>query len=98
MAFEKWKLIGVACDSGSEVIKCIVPLLLCEKCFRKRFCIQSPVPVLCGVAVLPPREFYMFFFLYCVSHRNQFKDIASEPASKSSLGLTAVTHNSPIFP
>lgn len=51
-----WKLIGVAVDVGCQVIKCILPLVLCEKCFRKRFCFQVQTPYLCGIAVFPPVE------------------------------------------
>ena len=90
MEFKQWKLIGAACDAASEVIKCIIPFLFCEKCFRKRFCIQSQTPILCGVAVLPSKEYYMFAILPCVSCRNRFQEIASEPAPNSLLLLTAV--------
>lgn len=51
-----WKLIGVTVDVGCQVIKCILPLVLCEKCFRKRFCFQVQTPYLCGIAVFPPVE------------------------------------------
>ena len=51
-----WKLIGVAVDVGCQVIKCILPLVLCEKCFRKRFCFQVQTPYLCGIAVFRPVE------------------------------------------
>ncbi|KAK8820760.1 hypothetical protein WA556_005077, partial [Blastocystis sp. ATCC 50177/Nand II] len=81
MEFKQWKLIGAACDAASEVIKCIIPFLFCEKCFRKRFCIQSQTPILCGVAVLPSKEYYI----------NRFQEIASEPAPNSLLLLTANT-------
>ena len=30
--------------------------MLCEKCFRKRFCFQVQTPYLCGIAVFPPVE------------------------------------------
>lgn len=54
--YDRWKLIGVTIDDGCEVIKCILPYLICEKCFRKRFCYQKQTPYLCGIAVFPPIE------------------------------------------
>ena len=51
--YTQWKLIGVTCDSGSEVVKCTLPYVLCEGCYRKRFCDQKQTRYLCNIAVFP---------------------------------------------
>ena len=52
--YHSWRLIGATVDVGCQVIKCVLPLVLCESCFRKRFCCQVQTPYLCGIAVFPP--------------------------------------------
>ena len=51
--YDSWKLIGVAVDQATQIVKLTLPYVMCEPCFRKRFCSQLNPKYVCGIAVFP---------------------------------------------
>lgn len=51
--YDQWKLLGVAVDPPTTILKLTLPYFICEGCFRKRFNREMNPKYMCGVAVLP---------------------------------------------
>lgn len=51
--YDQWKLLGVAVDPATTILKLTLPYFICEGCFRKRFHKEMNPKYMCGVAVLP---------------------------------------------
>lgn len=90
--YAHWKLIGFTNDLGCQVVKCVLPYFLCERCYRKRFCHQESNLLTCGVAVFSPADFLVYAQQWCVKHSNSGRH-SYQMNKRLSLQLQPVSSN-----
>ena len=66
-----WRCIGQPNDNDSRIIKLMLPFLFCERCYRRRFCMQSDDLHLCGIAVFVANEAILYPPLKRINSRNR---------------------------